>query len=258
MSVDACALMVEQGDPDRFAATMAAAPDLRPRLWPLYAFNLELARAAWASAEPLVGRMRLQWWHDAVAEIGAGGGGGGHEVLGPLATVVRGQGLPVRLLDAMISARQWDLERQGFGDGAALAGYLDATAGHLMVLASRALGAGEGAERVVRRFAFGAGLANWFLAVPVLVARGRQPLVDPSDAGVAALARLGLEALSEARRERGLVARQAAPALLTGWQAGALLRQVVAEPWRVLEGTMGQSEFARRGGLAWRGLTGRW
>ena len=262
MSVDACAAMVQRGDPDRFAATMAAAPALRNILWPLYAFNLELAKAAWASAEPMIAEMRLQWWRDALGEVGAEVGSGGrvraHDVLGPLADVVRTHGLQLALLEGMIDARRWDLGRGGFGDAAGLAAHLDATAGHLMVLAARALGAAPAAEPVVRRFAFGAGVANWLLAVPVLAARGRQPLVDGSEAGIVALARQGLAALAGARSERRLVAGQAAPALLAGWQAGALLGQVVAEPGRVLAGSMGQSEFARRGGLAWRGMTGRW
>lgn len=258
MSVDACAALVEQGDPDRFAATMAAPVALRGRLWPLYAFNLELAKAAWASAEPMIAEMRLQWWRDGLAEAAAGARVRDHDVMGPLALVVRDHDLPVALLGGMIEARRWDLGREGFGDAAGLLAHLDATAGSLMVLASRVLGAGEKSEPVVRRFAFGVGLANWLLAVPVLVARGRQPLPDPSEAGIAALAGQGLAALAEARGRRGVVPRQAAPALLAGWQAGGLLAQVVAEPGRVLAGTVGQSEFVRRGGLAWRGMTGRW
>ncbi len=258
MSGAACAAVVQRDDPDRFAATMAAAPALRRWLWPLYAFNLELAKAAWASAEPMIAEMRLQWWRDALGEVGAVGRVREHEVVGPLADLVRTHGLPLALLEGMIDARRWDLGREGFGDTAGLAAHLDATAGHLMVLAAQALGAGPAAEPVVRRFAFGAGLANWFLAVPVLVARGRQPLADVTEAGIAALASQGLTALAAARAHRALVNRQAAPALLTGWQATALLRQAVAEPGRVLAGTMGRSEFARRGGLAWRGMTGRW
>ncbi len=41
MSLEACAALVERGDPDRHAAAMAAPPAARARLWPLYAFNLE-------------------------------------------------------------------------------------------------------------------------------------------------------------------------------------------------------------------------
>jgi Holliday junction DNA helicase RuvA len=36
------------------------------------------------------------------------------------------------------------------------------------------------------------------------------------------------------------------------------LRQALADPRRVIEGTLGLSEFARRGGLAWAAITGRW
>ena len=34
MTPDACAALVEKSDPDRFAATMAAPPGARVRLWP--------------------------------------------------------------------------------------------------------------------------------------------------------------------------------------------------------------------------------
>ena len=45
MSVAACAELVERGDPDRFRAVMAAPVEARAQLFPLYAFNLEVARA---------------------------------------------------------------------------------------------------------------------------------------------------------------------------------------------------------------------
>ena len=38
MSLDACAEIVQRGDPDRFAAVMAAPTAARARLFPLYAF----------------------------------------------------------------------------------------------------------------------------------------------------------------------------------------------------------------------------
>ena len=44
MTLNACAELVRQGDPDRFLATMAAPPEARAKLFPLYAFNLEVAR----------------------------------------------------------------------------------------------------------------------------------------------------------------------------------------------------------------------
>ena len=70
--VIACAKLVERGDPLRFRAVMAAPSDLRPALFTLFAFNLEVARAPWVTKEAMIAEMRLQWWHDALGEIANG------------------------------------------------------------------------------------------------------------------------------------------------------------------------------------------
>ena len=256
MTLEACAAMVERGDPDRFIATMAAPLAARALLWPLYAYNLQVARAPWLTQEAMIAEMRLQWWRDAVAEIAAGGAVRAHEVVGPLAAIIRSRGLPVGLLDGLAAARRWDIYRAAFADAAELEAHLQATAGNLMWLAALALGARPEAEGVVRDLAFAQGLATWFRAVPDLEARGRLPLVDGRGAGVRALAEIGLARLARARAGRGQV-RGASAALLPGWQAQALLRQVVADPLVVAEGRMGRSEFSRRGGLLWQAVTGR-
>ena len=84
----ACAQLVERGDPDRFAAAMAAPVRARAVLFPLYAFNLEVARAPWLTQESMIAEMRLQWWRDALEEIRAGGLVRRHEVVTPLAHVL--------------------------------------------------------------------------------------------------------------------------------------------------------------------------
>jgi 15-cis-phytoene synthase len=257
MTIAACAALVERGDPDRFLSVMAAPPDVRGRLFVLYAFNLEVARAPWVTGEPLIAEMRLQWWRD-VVENTASGAARAHEVAGPLHDLMAGAGLPVALLDQLISARRWDVHRDPFEDAPAFKAHLQATAGNLMWLAALALGAPPGAEPVVRDFAFGAGLANWLVAMPELAARGRQPLVDTSPEAIAALARDGLAGIARARAARGRVPATTAPALLAGWQAATLLRQAALDPGQVAAGSIRQSEFARRWGLTWRGLTGIW
>ena len=60
MSVAACAALVARGDPDRFLAVMAAPVAVRARLFPLYAWNLEVARAPWVTAEPLIAELRRE------------------------------------------------------------------------------------------------------------------------------------------------------------------------------------------------------
>ena len=252
MSLDACAALVERGDPDRFAAVMAAPVAARARLWPLYAFNLEVARAPWVTKEPMIAEMRLQWWRDVVAEAAPRA----HEVAGPLHGLIRDAALPVDLLDRLIAARRWDVYSDAFADRAAFDAYLDDTGAGLMWLAALALGAGPQAEIPVRAMGWATGLANYLRAVPELEARGRLPLADGRPEAVQALAEDGLRCMANARAERSQVGR-AAPALLAGWQTEAILRQAARDPMAVAEGRLQMSEFARRGRLLWAAVTGR-
>ena len=85
----ACAALVQSADPDRFMATMAAPVAARRVLFPIFALNIEIARAPWVTQETMIAEMRLQWWRDALAEIAAGGPVRRHEVITPLADVLR-------------------------------------------------------------------------------------------------------------------------------------------------------------------------
>ncbi|MFT7596924.1 MAG: phytoene synthase [Paracoccaceae bacterium] len=250
----ACAELVRRADGDRFLAVMAAPVAARAVLFPLYALNIEVARAPWVTAEPMIAEMRLQWWRDALGEIAQGGVVRRHEVVTPLAGI-----LSVELaekLDEMIAARYWDINKDPFEDAADLARYIDQTSGSLMWVAARSLGAAD--ETIVRDFAFAAGVANWLRAVPELAARGRVPLLDGTTSGVQGLAETALLRLEKARVTRGAVSKQAAPALLAGWQAGAILRQVIRDPGRVADGTLGQSGARKRLSLMVRAISGHW
>ena len=146
MSVAACAGLVERGDAERFAAVMAAPRALRGRLFVLYAFNLEVARAPWVTKEAMIAEMRLQWWRDIVAEAKPRA----HEVAGPLHAVIAEVGLPVAVFDRLIAARRWDVYSDAFEDVAHFDAYLDETAGGLMWLAAKASGAPEAGEAAAR------------------------------------------------------------------------------------------------------------
>ncbi|MDJ0630282.1 MAG: squalene/phytoene synthase family protein [Rhodobacter sp.] len=246
MSLQACAEIVRRGDPDRFLAAMAAPPGARRVLFPLYAFNVEVARAPWVTEEPMIAEMRLQWWRDALDEIARGGPVRRHDVVDALAGVLDGQG--AGLLDRLIQARRWDIYRDPFEDDHHFDAYLEATAGGLAVAAARALGARDG-EAAIRDVAWAGGLANWFLALPELEVRGRVPLVDGRAEAVAALAGQGL-----ARLRRGKPPRRARAALLATWRARGILKRACRAPRRVADGTLGGSEFARRSGLILRSL----
>jgi phytoene/squalene synthetase len=249
MSLDACAALVARGDPGRFRAMLMAPPAVRGALAVLYAFNLEVARAPWAAAEPLIAEMRLQWWRDVVAEAAAGGARRAHEVAGPLWDLIRDRGLPAAPLDALVGARRWDVWREPFADAAARRAYLEATAGGLMVLAAQATG-GQGGP-AARDAGFAQGAAAFLAAVADLRARGRDPLPD---AAVAALVREGQDRLAAARAGRAAIG----PAGLAAWETGPLLARARRAPGRVAAGTLRGAEAASRARAAWVALTGRW
>ncbi|WP_282157918.1 squalene/phytoene synthase family protein [Shimia thalassica] len=252
--IAACAELVHRGDPDRFAAIMAAQPAARDILFPLFAFNLEVARAPWVTQESMIAEMRLQWWRDALDEIGQGGQVRRHEVVTPLADVLDAPASV--LLDDLVLARRWDIYRDPFEDDAAFDDFIDKTSGNLLWVAVRALGQGD--ENVVRDFAYGVGISNWLRAIPELESHQRVPLVDGRPEAVAELAAKALNRLRNARKGRAKVDKSAGQALLCGWQAETILKQAVKSPELVKEGALGASGFAQKLGLVGRTLTGRW
>ncbi|MEQ8899903.1 MAG: squalene/phytoene synthase family protein [Roseovarius sp.] len=250
----ACADLVRRADPARFQAAMAAPVAARPVLFPLYAFNVEAARAPWVTSEPMIAEMRLQWWVEALEEIRAGDAVRRHEVVSRLAQMLDAEG--AALLIDLIEARRWDIERAPFEDEADFIRYIEATSGNLIRAVARALGPAE--EDVLRDAGFALGLANWFRAIPALEAAGRKPLPDGRPEAVRDLAAEGLRRLARARAGRAGVSRVAAPALLPLWEAGPVLRAAMRRPGAVADGALDPAPARSRLTLMLRALSGRW
>lgn len=252
--VKACAALVHRADPDRFMAAMAAPVAARAVLFPIYALNVEVARAPWVTQEPMIAEMRLQWWRDALQEIVGGAHVRRHEVVTPLSRAL----LPefAKMLDEYVAVRRWDIYRDPFEDEAHFNSYIDHSAGTLLVVSAQALGSAD--EAVLRDYGYAVGIANWFRAIPDLEARGRIPLLDGTTGGVKALAESALERLARAQDARSAVSVAARPALAAGWQAEWVLRQVLDRPQRVAEGALKQGEIRRRLSLMRFAATGRW
>nr|WP_302476876.1 squalene/phytoene synthase family protein [Ruegeria arenilitoris] len=246
--------MVHRADPDRFMTAMAAPVQARAVLFPIYAMNIEVARAPWVTQEPMIAEMRLQWWRDALQQIAEGPTVRRHEVVTPLSRVLSPH--LAAMLDEFVAVRRWDIYRDPFADEEHFEAYLTHSAGSLMVASAQALGAAD--ETVLRDFGYAVGVANWFRAIPELEARGRVPLLDGTPDGVRQLAERALDRMAAARARRVDVSDQARPALYVGWQADRVLRRVLAEPGRVAAGALDVGEIRRRASLIWTASTGRW
>jgi phytoene synthase len=251
--VIACAQIVERGDPARFRAVMAAPVAARAKLFPLYAFNVEVARAPWVTEEPMIAEMRLQWWRDALEEVRAGGPVRRHEVASPLGEIL--DAADATRLDALVEARRWDIYRDPFEDMTQFRAHIEATSGGLLLTAARLLD-GQAPEAPLLQAGFAQGVANWLLAVPRLEAAGRIPLVEGTQEAVRALALEALGALDTARRTA--LPKPARPACLALWQTRAVLKRAAQEPARVAEGRLDLAPLEARLSLLSTALTGRW
>ena len=248
--LSACAALLARGDPPRLRAAMAAPVAMRRLLLPLYAFNLEVARAPWVTQEPTIALMRLQWWRDALEEI-AQGAARRHEVVTPLAAVLAPE--DARALDRLVAARTADVEAEAPRDRQAVLDYVDATAGTLLAVAARRAGGGETAAKAAGR---AQGIANLLAAVPDLVARGRHPLPhgDPAE-HAAALIDGARAALARARAQA--VPRPARPVFLVVPEAEAVLDRLARDPAAVMEGVAQDADLRTRLRRARQRLTGR-
>ncbi|MCR9256067.1 MAG: squalene/phytoene synthase family protein [Alphaproteobacteria bacterium] len=161
-------------DPDRFAATMLAPGTLRPALWTLLAFNQEIAKTREVVSEPTIGLIRLQWWRDAVDEAFAGSPRR-HQVVEPLAAVLREHGLERSKIDALIDAREQDFDASPFGDLDSIVAYARATNARLHDVLADLLGVAP--DDGDTRDALSAGAIAWALAgiaraVPIAIGDG--------------------------------------------------------------------------------------
>ncbi|MDO5646796.1 squalene/phytoene synthase family protein [Paracoccus sp. (in: a-proteobacteria)] len=254
MTLDICTDRLRSDDPDRFGAVLTARPDDRAALVTLYALNLEIARAPFQSAEPMLSEIRLQWWADRLEEMGRGVAPPLHDVLTPLWEAWgdgAGQMVP------LAHARHRDCERQPFKNVDQVIEYVYKTASSLMSLAARRCGAPDSTAEAVAQQARGAGLTAWLRALPQLQAMGLGLDGAPDDAPreLASHARDAFRAASHLRRK---IPASAAAALYPGPRVSRLLSEIAAGRVDAYQDTPQVTPFQRRASLARLAMTGRW
>jgi phytoene/squalene synthetase len=134
--------LVRSADRDRFLGTLFAPEPVRTDLLALLAFNHELARTRSVTREPMLARIRLEWWREAVGEAVGTGKPRAQPVVESLSETARRHRLPAQDLVALIDAREEEIE-----------GPLDVLrAGHALAdLELAVLGVGDGASRRAAR-----------------------------------------------------------------------------------------------------------
>ena len=226
-------------EPDRYVAALLGPAAIRDDLVALAAFAGEIARIPAQVREPMMGEIRLQWWHDAI-DAAFRGQMSGHPVADGLAMAIAAHELDPARLHAIVEARLFELGGKLHADDAALLAHLEQTEGGVFALSLQVSGVAPAAEAATTANAAGRayGLARALGRLPALLHNGGFPIpasrltsagIDAADlmqrpvprhvedglaAAIAALQRLSRDATAAARSSAIGLGRPAPAALL--------------------------------------------
>jgi phytoene synthase len=102
--------LVRAADRERFLGALFAPEPQRRGLLALLAFDHELARTRSVTKEPMLARIRLEWWREAMAEAAGSGKPRAQPIVDALAETVRRHGLTLESLVDLIDAREEEIE----------------------------------------------------------------------------------------------------------------------------------------------------
>ncbi len=123
-------------DPDRYRSALFAERGDREALLTLYAFHAELAKVPELVSETMIGNIRYQWWRDALEEIYTDKPVRKHEVVTPLAELIKTRDISRYWLDKLIDGRERDLDATPFESLEAARDYCRNTSGALLRVAA--------------------------------------------------------------------------------------------------------------------------
>ncbi|MBI0474811.1 hypothetical protein D9601_05480 [Sphingomonas sp. MA1305] len=137
--------IVEDLTPDREIAVASAAPTDRGGLAALLALDQRFGAIVRAARDPMIGQMRLTWWHDALARLDQA-----PPPAEPLLQALAAEVLPHGVTGAELAmlVEGWEMLLEGMPDDpAGFDAYAAARGGALFALAGRVLGADAEALR---------------------------------------------------------------------------------------------------------------
>jgi phytoene synthase len=230
-----CREVLRRHDRDRYLASLFAPDDVRPHLWGLYAFSIEIARIRNVVSQPAPGEVRLNWWTEIIETIYAGVTID-HPVAQMLTRACTAGQLPKQAFIDLIDARRFDLYGDPMPSLSDLEGYLGETSSVVVQLATMILdranaqqaaaaagfaGVAYGLVCILRSLPFHRARGQCFVPADVLARHGLEPshaLSGTQDhhmsETLSELRMLALRRLSEARSLRHQISSAALPAFL--------------------------------------------
>lgn len=102
--------LVRDSDRDRFLGALFAPEPRRSGVFALLAFDHELGRTRSVTKEPMLARIRLEWWREAMAEAAGSGKPRAQPIVEVLAETIRRHGIALESLVELIDAHEEEIE----------------------------------------------------------------------------------------------------------------------------------------------------
>jgi phytoene synthase len=267
---DHCLEQVRRHDRDRYLTALFAPPERRAGLLALYALNLELGQVSALAREPILGRVRLQWWRERIERLGQ------ERPAHPVLAALPATGLAPEAFLRLVEAWETELSLERPVDLPALLDYAETVSAPPMWLALETLGGplSEPAQESGRAIATAWALTGVLRSLPSQARTGRcylpeeierrpgvedwrlpSPALSRAVAEIADRAWTGLRAGREAGR--GLP-RRLIPALLPATLAEIYLRRLERAGFDPYSAGLSEAPAGRVWRLAVRAWTGRY
>ena len=102
--------LVRGADRERFLGALFAPEPQRSGLLAVLAFDHELGRTRSVTREPMLARIRLEWWREGVAEAAGAGKPRAQPIVEALSETARRHALAAESFNALIDAREEEIE----------------------------------------------------------------------------------------------------------------------------------------------------
>ncbi|HTZ38356.1 MAG TPA: squalene/phytoene synthase family protein [Stellaceae bacterium] len=242
------AALVRRHDRDRFQTALFAPAPAREALFALYAFNYEIARIRESVREPMLGRIRLQWWREAIEAAYVGDPPRRHDVAEALAATIRARHLTRAHFERLIDSREGDLDDAAPPTLAALEDYAEASSSRLIRLALEALDAATpAAQDAATEIGIGYALSGLLRALPLQARAGRTMIPGEIAAAAGLCGGAALRPGAALSRAAAAIAGAARRRLALGRDIGRAAPRAALPallPARVAEAALGRLERA--------------
>ena len=138
-AIEFCRVQFKKEEPERYFISLFAPKTVQASLWSIFAFNSELSKIKNSVTEPMIGRIRLQWWRESLEKLEENNSRG-HYILEALQTLLAQKVIQLSDLMSLLDAREIEFEETPNRSIKDILKYTESTDGLLTELSAKITG----------------------------------------------------------------------------------------------------------------------